>query len=148
MKRFTAALSFLFFLSLAGFSQPIPADKVPVKIKQAFEARFPKATDVKYELETRDYEVSFKSGGVSMSADFDPTGKWMETETDIPVKDLPKEVAASLLKNFPGFKTESTSRIETSGGEITYEADIRKDKEKYEVSFSLKGDVLKKKVRK
>jgi hypothetical protein len=145
MKKIFVLFSACLLFSLMGHSQPIPADKVPVNIKQAFAKKFPAATDVRYELETRAYEVIFKEKGVGMSATFDPSGNWLETETEIKESDLPKEVSASVAKNFPGFKLSEVSRTETSDKGIFYEMDLKKDKEGYEVQFSPKGDVLMKK---
>ena len=100
-------------VQFTGVSQSIPAEKVPANIKQAFAKKFPVATDVKYELETKDYEITFKEKGVGMSADFDPTGKWLETETEIKESDLPKEVISSVAKNFAGFKVTEVAKVET-----------------------------------
>jgi uncharacterized membrane protein YkoI len=146
MKKTILFLLTCLFISLSGFSQPIPAEKVPANIKQAFAKKFPAATDVKYELEPREYEVSFKDKDSEMSASFDPSGNWLETETGIKPGELPKEVAASVTKNFPGFKISTVSKTETSAGELFYETDLKKEKEKYEVQFSPKGEIMKKKV--
>lgn len=148
MKKTIIFLMTYLLISLSGFSQSIPAEKVPANIKQAFAKKFPAATDVKYELETKEYEVSFKDKDVKMSASFDPSGNWLETETEIKPGELPKEVAASVAKNFPGFKISAASKTETSAGGLFYETDLKKDKEKYEVQFSPKGEILKKKVMK
>jgi hypothetical protein len=145
MKKTVVLMMTCLFISLTGFSQTIPAEKVPVNIKQAFEKKFPAAKDIKYELETREYEVSFKENGVQMSANFDPAGKWLETETQIKVSELPKEVTASVAKNYPGFKINAASRTETSTGGLSYETDLQKDKVKHEVQFSPNGEVLKSK---
>jgi len=48
-----------------------------------------------------------------MSANFDATGKWFETETEIKESDLPKEVSASVTKVFAGFKISEVAKTET-----------------------------------
>jgi uncharacterized membrane protein YkoI len=144
MKKTVVLFSACLLFSITMHSQPIPVDKVPAKIKQAFANKFPAAADVRYELEMRSYEANFKENGVTMSATFDPSGNWLETETEIIESDLPKEVSASVAKNFPGFKIVEASRTETSDKVIFYEMDLKKSKEAYEVRFSPKGDVLKK----
>jgi hypothetical protein len=144
MKKIFVLLSACLLISLMGYSQSIPSDKVPANIKQAFGIKFPATTDVKYELETKDYEVTFKVKGVSMSANFDPTGKWLETETEIKESDLPKEVSTSVARNFAGFKISEVAKVESADKGLCYEMDLKKDKEGYEVQFSPKGDVIKK----
>ena len=144
MKKIIVLLSACLLCSLMGYSQKITPDKVPAPVKQAFAKKFPAATDVKYEMEKKDYEINFKDKGVEMSANFDATGKWLETETEIKQSDLPKEVSASEAKNFTGFKISEVAKVETPDKELIYEMDLKKDKEGYEVQFSPKGDILKK----
>jgi len=131
-------------ISLMGYSQKITPDKVPAPVKEAFANKFPTATDVKYEMEKKDYEINFKDKGVEMSANFDATGKWLETETEIKQSDLPKEVSSSVAKNFAGFKISELAKVETPDKGLLYEMDLKKDKEGFEVQFSPKGDILKK----
>ncbi|MCX6246994.1 MAG: PepSY-like domain-containing protein [Bacteroidetes bacterium] len=145
MKKLIVLLSACLLISLMGFTQKITPDKVPTPVKQAFAKKFPAATDdVKYEMEKKDYEINFKDKGVEMSANFDATGKWLETETEIKQSDLPKEVSASVTKNFAGFKISEVAKVEKRDSGLIYEMDLKNDKEGYEVQFSPKGDILKK----
>ena len=95
-------------------------------------------------MEKKDYEINFKDNGVQMSANFDATGKWLETETEIKESDLPEEVSASVARNFAGFRATEVAKTETPGKGLIYEMDLKKDKDGFEVCFSPKGDVLKK----
>ena len=143
MKKIVIVLSACLLISLMGYSQKITPDKVPALVKQAFAKKFPAATDVKYEIEKKDYEINFKEKGVEMSANFDATGKWLETETEIKKSDLPKEVSASEAKNFTGFRISEVAKVETPDKELIYEIEIKKGKERNEIQFSPKGDILK-----
>jgi hypothetical protein len=144
MKKFVVLLTVCLIFSIAGYSQVIAPEKVPVPVKKAFSKKFPAAVDVKYEMEKKDYEITFKDEGTEMSAIFDATGAWIETETEIKASDLPAEVSASVKKNFPGFKLSEIVRTETPTMGFSYEMDMKKAKEGYEVQFSLKGEILKK----
>jgi hypothetical protein len=144
MKKIIVLLSACLLISLMGYTQKITPDKVPVPVRQAFAKKFPAATDVKYEMEKKDYEINFKQKGVEMSANFDATGKWLETETEIKESDLPKEVSNTVGKNFAGFKISEIAKVESADKGLCYEMDLKKDKERYEVQFSPKGDILKK----
>jgi len=105
MKKIVVLLSSFLLISLMGNTQAITPDKVPAPVKQAFTKKFPAATDVKYEMEKKDYEVTFKDKGASMSANYDATGKWLETETEIKESDLPKEITALIfvISSIPRF---------------------------------------------
>jgi hypothetical protein len=142
MKKFIVLLSVCLLVSLMGFTQKITPEKVPVPVKQAFAEKFPTATNIKYEMEKKDFEINFKDKGVEMSANFDATGKWMETETEIKQAELPKEVSAAVTRNFVGFKISGIAKVESPTKGLFYEMYLKKDNEAYEVEFSPKGDIL------
>jgi len=59
-----------------------------------------------------------------MSANFDENGKWLETETSIDIKDLPKPVSDYVAKNFPKAKVNEAAKIGASVSDVTfYEAE-------------------------
>ena len=66
------------------------------------------------------------------------------SETDIKESDLPKEVSASVAKNFPGYKISEVAKVETPEKGLCYEIDVNNGKEAYEVQISPKGDILNK----
>lgn len=129
---------------MLSYSQKIATDKVPAPVKQPFTKIFPTATGVKYEMEKKDYEINFMNKGVEMSANFDATGKWLETETGIKPTDIPNEVKASVTKNFAGYKISEVAKVEKPDKKMIYEMNLKKDKEGFEVQFSLKGEVVSK----
>jgi len=144
MKKIIVLLSACLLFSLMGYTQKITPDKVPVPVKEAFAKKFPAATDVKYEMEKKDYEVTFKDKGVGMSANFNSKGEWLETKTIMIESDLPKEVLTSVATNFVGYSITEITKVEGPNNVLNYEMKLKKDKEGYEVKFSSKGDVLKK----
>lgn len=132
-------------MSNAACAQKISADKVPAAVLSAFKAKFPNATKTTWELEnTNEYEAGFKINGEEVSANFDNTGKWLETETEIKVSALPAAVQAALAKDFAGFKIEEASRIESAKDGNCYEAEIEKGEETFDVLFTPDGKMLSK----
>jgi len=144
MKRIVILLSALLLVSILCYSQKLAPDKIPAPVKQSFTRMFSTAIGVKYQMEKKDYEVNFIEKGVGMSANFDALGNWLETETEIKPADLPKEITASVAKNFAGYKIVEVGKVEKPNTGIVYEMDLKKDKEGFEVQFSPNGDVLKK----
>lgn len=61
-----------------------------------------------------------------MSANFDATGKWLETEIEIKETDLPKAISASVAKHFAGFKISEVAKTETPDKGLIYEMDLKK----------------------
>jgi hypothetical protein len=142
MKKTFVLLSAFLLIVLLGLAQTIPTDKVPAPVKQAFEKKFPAATDVSYQMEKKDYEVSFKDKDIAMTANFNARGVWLETKTKINETDLPKKVSKSIAKNFAGYEISELAKAEGPDKKINYEMDLKKDKLGYEVKFSPKGDIL------
>ena len=144
MKKLIVLISAFLLISLMGFTQIIAPEKVPADVKQAFAKKFAEATDIKYEMEKADYEVSFKENGVVMTANFNSSGVWLETETILSESDLPKKVLASIARNFVGFMITEVSKVESPDKAVYYEMYLKTNKEGYDVTFSPKGTILKK----
>ena len=137
-------MSVCLLCSFIGYTQELTPDKVPVSVLKAFEKKFPAPTEVKYELKHNNYLIAFRDKGVREFAKFNPTGKWLETKTEIVESDLPKDVAASVVKNFDGFSRSEIVTVELPDQPLFYMMDLKKGNEAYKVHFSAKGVVLKK----
>lgn len=126
-------------------AQELKESEVPSVVKESFAKRFPKAKEVKWTKESAtEFEAEFESGEMEQSANFDQTGKWLVTETEIKKLDLPEAVLVTITKEFPGYKVEEAEKGETFDKGIFYEAELEKGKLKYEVQFSADGKILKK----
>jgi len=132
-------------MSNATYAQKKPADKVPATVASAFKARFPNTTKVTWEKESeKEFEATFKLNGEKTSINFDNSGKWLETETELKISALPAAVQSTISKEFAGFKADEASKVESAKDGICYEAELEKGKEEWEVLFSADGKVLSK----
>jgi hypothetical protein len=147
MKKIVSLMITMVLICSASFAQKLSSGKVPSPVKKAFKADFPKNSKAEWSMDSLDYEVNFLVNDVKNSATYDKDGKWLEKETTINLGLIPKDIKASITKNFPGFHANSAEKVETNGKEVEYSIGIYKGKEKYIVEFSLKGDVLKKEVK-
>jgi hypothetical protein len=144
MKKIMVMLVACLMVSPLAWSQKIPESQVPVEVRQTFKKMFPSAAGIRYEMEKQDYEISFKNGNRECSANYDVTGKWLETETELEASELPKPVLDTVARDFAGFKMDEAVQVETPGHDMFYVMDLKKGKEGYEVQFSADGKVLKK----
>ena len=88
-------------ISVSAFSQKNP----PENVKKALTDKYATAQSVKWDSEGKnEWEADFTFDGKKMSAAFDNSGKWMESETSISEKDLPAAVSATLDKEFKDYK--------------------------------------------
>ena len=136
---------------VAGFAgaQKLKESEVPTAVKQTFAKNFPKAKEVKWSKEgTSEFEAEFENSEMEQSANFDQTGKWLETETEIKKSELPKAVQAAITKEFVGYTLHEPEKVESPGKPLLYEMELKKDKVTYEVQFSADGKVVKKEEKK
>ena len=144
MKKIIVLLSVCLLFAFCGYTQTIPAEKVPAPVKESFVKMFPAATTVAYKMEKTDYKVTFKDKAVGKSANFNTKGEWLETETIMIESDLPKEVLTSVATNFVGFVITDITKIDGPNNVLNYEMHLKKGTVAEKVKFSPKGDILKK----
>lgn len=109
MKNFIILAAVFSMIFSSACSQQNP----PENVKKEFSQKFTDAKSVKWgSEEANEWEAEFKMNGKEMSACFDNTGKWLETEAEINVNDLPSAVTNTLKSEFPGFKIGESSTIE------------------------------------
>ena len=133
-------------LFLLAFALPLSmtAQKAPEAVTKAFAAKFPKVTKVSYDKEKNgEYEAGFKVNGVKMSANFKPTGEWVETETEIAATTLPEKVTTAIKKASPNAKIVGAAKIETAANGLRYEADLKVGSTKSEVLYDATGQLVK-----
>lgn len=144
MKKYILVLAAA-CVSASVSAQHISTDKVPAPVTAAFKSKFPDAAKVKWEIENKnEYEAEFELKGSEMSTSYDPSGKWLQTETDIQVTELPSAVTASIHKDFPDHKINEASKISSLKYGTCYEAEVQKGKEQLDIVFSAEGKLLSK----
>jgi hypothetical protein len=122
------AKTFLIVLTAASFvlsscSGKFKESQVPAAAKQAFEKKYPGIKGT-WDKEDSNYEVSFKKDGKDMSVVIDESGTIVETETDIPVTDLPTTVQDYIKQHYQGKAIKEASTITKGNGEVNYEAEV------------------------
>lgn len=144
MNRSIVLLCVTVLFSMTAFSLSPQKGKTPKAVEEAFTKKFPHAQKVTWEKEKTEYEASFVLNGVQTSANFTVSGEWKETESNISVSDLPKNVLDGILSAYPGAKIINAAKIETPEKGMQYEADIKNGKKKMEVLFDAEGKEVKK----
>lgn len=110
------------FLAADALEAKNNSGKPPTAVMEAFRQKFPGVTDVDWSKEKNgQWEAEFEQGKVEMSANFQPDGKWVETETEIDPAALPAPVQAALK----GKKIKEAARIQRADGSTVYEAEVK-----------------------
>lgn len=126
--------------------QKIKSSSVPAAVKSGFNQKFPNVKKAKWEMETASvYEAEFKQNGEEISANFDANGTWLETETEMEAKDLPKPVMDKLKADFNGYEIEEANKVESATLGSYYEVEIEKGESNWEILIKEDGTILEKK---
>jgi hypothetical protein len=125
-----------------SYAQKLPESKVPAAVKAAMAKKYPNVTKVTWTTEEKDFESEFKQDGKEMSAIFNPSGTWKETETAIAFTALPQPVKQYLDQHFKGKKIKETAMINKADGSVAYEAEINNT----DYVFDTNGKLIKKEM--
>lgn len=139
----------LVLASSAGAQEKkIPEKEVPPAVLAAFQKAYPEATMKAFARENEDgrtfYEIESIDGGRARDVLYLADGGVVEIEESVSEAELPASVKATLEKRHPQrqmVKVEKTNR----GSTITYEVNLRKGKDKYELVIEPGGRVVKEK---
>ena len=110
-------------LSLGASAQKVDNSKVPAPVSTAFTKQYPGAT-AKWKMEKGNYEATFKQQGHEMSAEFQPNGTLVETESAIKVSELPAAVTTYVQSHYKGSKITEAEKITKANGQVNYEARV------------------------
>ena len=129
-----------------AFAEPLPADKVPANVREAFQAKFPGVNQVEWKLKSNEnYEAEFKLKDVGVAAQFDAKGKWVETEIAIEQSALTKEVQATIAKEYKNYKIVETQKVERADEKRTlFEVHLENTEEILKVQLEGNGKVTSK----
>ena len=117
----------------------------PKAVEAAFAKQFTTVKHVKWEQEDDEWEAEFKQNGNEITACYDNTGKWLETETEVKKSDVPAEIFKVVNLKFEGWDIEEVERVEKPDFK-GYEITLEKDETETEVLVSDAGELTVKKV--
>lgn len=124
---------------LAGTTYAGEKTNVPAAVREAFQKTYPGAEKLKWDKEDGRFEASFEYKEQEMSVLYNANGTVAETETEIPVTDLPKE--AYKYASGKG-KVKEAAKIVSADGTVTYEAEVGKS----DLIFDDNGNFLQEKT--
>jgi len=87
-------------------------------------------------------EAEFKEGGEKFKADFTPDGMWIETETSIKKKDLPKAVEKAIEEKFKDVKIIEIERTDHHKKGLFYDVEFKENGKKFDIEFNAEGTII------
>ena len=137
----------IFFVALAiigSSATTFAQSKAPKAIETAFNAKFPKATKVKWDKENAtEYEANFVLNGLKHSANYSISGEWLETESLTTFDKMPEKVQQAFNTAHKGAKIKAVAKIENAKNETLYEIEVKKGLKAVEYFYNADGTIHK-----
>ena len=124
--------------------QALTPAQVPAAVARALAARFPGVAEVDWSIKSdRNYEAEFTAKGAEVAVKFDTTGKWLETESAIPLAGVPKPVMDTVAASFKAYKVIETQNMQRwNEKSLIYELHLENPKEVVKALFSADGKII------
>jgi len=127
--------------SVLGFSQDIPASRVPAVVKNSFAKAFPKATKVEWEMKgdlfNADFDVARRDHEVWLNS----KGVIVKHKQEIKGRELPEAVSKSLKQNFKAFWIDDVDKY-VIGKEVFYKVELKTLTEEKNIVVDSKGAIV------
>ena len=138
------SVAFCLLVGCASHKTPLSADRVPEVVRQAFQEKFQTVGSAEWKLKSdKNYEAEFTLAGTEIAAKFDPSGKWLETESAIPTSQVPPRVQETVARRFKDYKVIETQSLERSDApQLLYELHMGNGREIVKAQFSADGAIL------
>lgn len=143
MKKLILIASSLCMINTAK-AQDLKEAQVPELVKQSFSKVYPNIKVDAWEKEAANYEAEFHLNKVESSALFSEHGNFIELEQEIVLTDLPKAAIDYCHLNYKKYKLNEAAIITDVYKKATYEIELKKGKEKFDLLFDEKGNFIKK----
>jgi len=127
--------------ALSSCAQDVPQSLVPSVVVNAFQQKFPKASDIEWEKKGDLYEVEFDLAYKDHKAWMDAAGKMVKHKEEIDKADLPAPVKATLQKGFSQYKIDDAKRIETEGL-VIYKVEVENAMEEKKIYLDGEGKII------
>lgn len=129
---------------LLGWScqEQVIGQSVPDAVQTSFEKKYPNEDGPDWEVDSHgNYESHFKMNGIKYRADFRPDGQWIETETSIDKKDLPKAIRNAIEKKYNGEISE-VEKVDHHSKGIFYDVEFKRKGKNKDIEFRADGTVI------
>lgn len=141
MKNTSILVLFLCLAFSFGCKQNVNG-QTPEAVKKTFQAKYPGENDPDWHLDSNGYyESHFKIDGVKYRADFNADGSWIETETNIDKKDLPKAIREKIENDFDG-KISEIEKVEHHSKGTFYDVEFKQKGKNKDIEFKSDGTII------
>ncbi|KQB43796.1 DUF2874 domain containing protein [Flavobacterium daejeonense] len=144
MKKQIFILGVLAIFSFTN-AQDLAQNNVPSIIVNQFNAHFPKATDIDWEMDGTNYKVDFETNwNTDHEIWYNSKGKIIRHKEDISEAKLPKAVKNTLKSSFKGYSIDDIEQI-SENGKMVYKMELNSLlQQDWNVVIDAKGTIINK----
>lgn len=134
-----------FLVPVVAGAQDIAQKDVPSAIVNQFKKAYPNARDVEWEKKGDLYEVEFETGiDKDHEIYYNKSGEIVRHKEELMPAELPDAVKNTIAKSFADYHMDDIDKI-SADGKVVYVVELKSTSNKWEVTFSEKGDILRRK---
>jgi len=142
MKSKSIVLIATFLMAFFGCQEKVQS-QAPKAVQEAFQAKYPGENDPDWEIDAHgNYESHFKIDGIKYRADFSPNGDWIETETSIKKKELPKAIRKAIKDNYGDEHITEVEKVDSATKGVFYDVEFRRKGKNKDVEYRASGEEL------
>ena len=132
----------LFTITIFACQNTVNA-QAPDVVKKTFQKMYPGENDPDWHIDDNgNYESNFKIDGIKYRADFLPNGNWIETESSIEVKDLPKAIRDKIKADYGSEDITEVEKVEHHSKGLFYDVEFKQKGKNLDVEFKANGDII------
>lgn len=117
--------------------------QAPKAVKKTFQAKYPGENDPDWHQDANNnYEANFKIDGIKYRADFKENGTWIETETSLKKKELPKPIKNAIKDNYGSEDITEIEKVESATKGLFYDVEFKQKGKNKDVEFRKNGSII------
>ncbi len=144
MKKLLFIAVGMFYTSVS-FGQDLKETEVPSVVLNTFKQKFPKAVDVEWKLKAEMFKAEFEIGKDDHEIWLEKSGKIVKHKEEIKSEQLPKEVLASINKDYKDYKIHDSNKTDNAGV-VTYKVELKNPGSELDITYDKNGKLISKKV--
>lgn len=143
MRNIRIVFTYTLLLCAIGLTSCQEAVPTPEVVTKAFQQKYASQTASKWEVDSHgNFEAHFEDDGIKYRADFSPEGIWIETETSIDKKDLPKVIKDRLKKEYDYYNISEVEKVDHPTKGLFYDVEFKQKGKNIDVEFDADANVL------
>lgn len=125
------------------YSQDIFQSQVPSLVLNSFQQKFPKASDIEWEMKGNQYKAEFETGFFKdHEVWFDEKGEMVKHKEEVSKSDLPDAIQEAIKANFSKYRVDDIEKV-TEKESVIYRIEMKTLTEEVGLVFDENGKVLK-----